>query len=144
MNRFINRRQFFGATAAVATSVVIPPRAFVRVLSDRDRPVKLPTAQATIRLYHFGKLVIEQDVSLDIEGSTFGKGQSILIEGDCFSFNKVTVQLKGLADEEIMGMRLKPIFEREMDLPLFGQMYTITEKNTVTLSFDERGIIGLG
>lgn len=124
----MDRRQFFGGTAAVATAVMAP-RIFVRTVTEREG--RIPNAKATVRLYDYGKLVIKQDIKLLADkteaGMVFGKGQDILINGDGFSFDKCTISLAEF-----------PMIEAELPL---GCRHTITKGNHVTLEADPRGFV---
>ena len=114
----------------VLAAIPVVPRIFIRTFTDRE---KIPTANATVRLYDYGRLVIEQDVELLVDkteaGMVYGLGQTILIDGDRFSFDRCTMSLKEFP--EIAG-----------ELPVIGR-HTVTRGNTVTLEAHPKGFMSL-
>jgi len=131
----INRREFFGVSAAVAGTAVVGtavarPRKFVRNFEDRGAPDPDSLWDGVIRLYHRGKLVVETPTSMEqqVEGTdvVVGKGDEVVITSKkTFSFDKVTIELAGIP--------------KEYDLPL-TRSYTVTTGNTLTLQADSRGM----
>jgi TAT (twin-arginine translocation) pathway signal sequence len=124
----MDRRQFLTTSAAVGAAAIVP-RKFVRTLEDREpQPV---LANAKLRLYHYDKLVLETDTTIEesVEdgNAVYGKGAEIKVTASKpFTFNKATVELADIP--------------KELVLPL-SQTYTVTPGNTLTLQADAHGLV---
>ncbi len=134
----MDRREFFGASAAVGATIAAP-RIIIQSFDDRGRVVEQAAGadpNVRFRLYHYGTEVHRQDVYLKptrLDTSVlYGACQDIWIEAEEFSFDKMTVEL--FECSKVLGTRKEFLIELS---PL--QRYTITKGSKLTLSDSGRG-----